>query len=246
MTDCADIVQYWHSASVPCEVAALTDTFRRCNPGLRHRVFDKAERFIVQHLTPREATAFRACAVPAMQADYFRYCAILVLAGIWSDVGLRCLGSLNALTEATTQGMLFRPIAGRPLGNSFFIFKRRNHPLLQLTLEIATTNIERRADRRVNVVTGPWIFSVLNFLHTNGSLEPAILVPKSHPQRAAIENLLTVVGDYGVLSNAFAGVQVVDLNDADNLVTPPTTHLQYKYRATRWTSWPRRRGDIFN
>ncbi|HSN78450.1 MAG TPA: DNA topoisomerase, partial [Anaerolineae bacterium] len=35
------------------------------------------------------------CAIPAMQADYFRYCAALADGGVWADVDLRCQRALR-------------------------------------------------------------------------------------------------------------------------------------------------------
>src|SRR5690348_1645791 len=86
------IIQYWHSEQVPEQIAELTATFRDLNPALPHLVFSeaKAEEFIAEHFEAREVAAFRSCAVPAMQADYFRYCAALALGGIYSDVSFYC------------------------------------------------------------------------------------------------------------------------------------------------------------
>jgi mannosyltransferase OCH1-like enzyme len=167
------IIQYWHSEDLSPEIAHLTATFRDCNPAVRHVVFceSEAEEFIAEHLTEPEVAAFRSCAVLAMEADYFRYYAVLMLGGVYSDADFRCLCPLQALIETTEGGLLFRQAPSGYLINAFFLFKAPGHPLLRLALDVATANIERCAAPRVNLVTSPWVFSGLSALHRLGPFD---------------------------------------------------------------------------
>lgn len=157
------IVQYWDAGEPPRYVADLLATFRDRNPTLPHRLYDErsAAELIAARFGEREEAAFRACAVPAMRADYFRYCAVLALGGIYSDVGFRCTDSLSPLLADGRGGVLFRRDPPGYLLNGLFAFAAPGHPLLRLALDVATANIERRAAEMVQMVTGPWVFSSL-------------------------------------------------------------------------------------
>lgn len=76
MRDKQPLIQYWHDVNVPDEIEELFDLVREHNPDMQHMVFDEvsAAAFIEDRFTARELSTFRACAVPAMQSDYFRYC----------------------------------------------------------------------------------------------------------------------------------------------------------------------------
>jgi mannosyltransferase OCH1-like enzyme len=242
------IVQYWHSEDVPAEVAALTATFRDHNPKLRHLVFNEteAEEFIAGHFTDREVSAFRACAVPAMQADYFRYCAILTLGGVYSDVSFHCLRPLRPLIETIDGGLLFRQQRPRQVViNGFFVFTAPGHPLLRLALDVATANVEQRAAAAVNLVTGPWIFSGLAEIYRLGSLDPSRLQAPNNTIKRLAGFMFEVIEDYARVSAAFERVRIESLSMAADWIGAPKAQLRYKQSDTRWIDWPRKRGEIF-
>jgi Glycosyltransferase sugar-binding region containing DXD motif len=239
------IIQYWHSAEVPDEVSDWIASFRELNPELRHLLFDErsAEELIGERFGSREVAAFRSCAVPAMQADYFRYCAVLALGGVYVDAGFRCLQSLRDLIEAVPGGTLFSNPGGKPLINGFFLFTAPCHPLLRLAVDVATSNIERRASEVVSQVTGPWIFSSLAAVHRDGSLR--------HPRRPPVVNaplvdsIAAAIGSYERVERAFEDVRIVPFDVALKWIARPDSGRRYKQSETRWASWPARRGTIF-
>lgn len=96
------LIQYWHQSSVPPSIERLSGSFRAHNPEMRHMVFSEATAtdFIEERFGAREAAAFLACAVPAMQADYLRYCAVYALGGMYFDADCRCVASLRPLFDA--------------------------------------------------------------------------------------------------------------------------------------------------
>lgn len=93
------LVQYWHSPEIPKPIARLIDSFARRNPDLDHLVFDErsAEALIGEHFGSRQLNAFRSCAVPAMQSDYFRCCAALKLGGVYCDAYCQCIANMRPL-----------------------------------------------------------------------------------------------------------------------------------------------------
>ncbi|MGC1852020.1 MAG: glycosyltransferase [Solirubrobacterales bacterium] len=241
------IIQYWHSEEIPDEITELTATFRNLNPDLRHVVFDEtgAREFITKHFTAREVAAFDACAVPAMQADYFRYCAVFVLGDIYADVDFRCLRPLSALIEKVSDGLLFRTEPEGSLINGFFLFEASEHPLLRLVLDVATTNIERRIEHRVNVVTGPWIFNGLEILRRVGSIDSARQQAAGAPFERFANSLLTVVSDCARLEEAFENVHILPFDVASNWIGSAGSPLTYRQTDAHWVNWSKSGRGIF-
>lgn len=164
-SDAFAISQYWHASDPPDGVRAAVASFADCNPGCEHRVYDEsaAEDLIVENLGARHAEAFRACAIPTMQADYFRYCAVYVRGGLYVDADMRCVRESRLLPpDPRVRGVLFgrhEPIPEREtqayswpypvgpyraVGNGMFAFRAPGDPLLELVIELATVNIEHR------------------------------------------------------------------------------------------------------
>lgn len=241
------IVQYWHSEEVPADVAELIGTFRDRNPDLRHLLFHQtdAATFIADHFGERELAAFRSCAVPAMQADYFRYCAVLTLGGVYSDVSFRCLRPLRTLTDTTAGGQLFSKETQGKVINGFFLFRSPGHPLLRLALEVATSNIELRVAENVNLVTGPWVFSGLWALHGAGSFGAFRQTAASMGLERLAESFISTIGDYSRVSKAFEDVRVAPLDTAMGWVGSQPQRPRYKSDDDDWINWRRKKLSIY-
>jgi hypothetical protein len=252
------IIQYWHSGDVPDDVAQLIDTFRGANPELRHLLFcrPEAEELIAEYFGERQVAAFRACAVPAMQADYFRYCAVFALGGIYADADYRCMQALTPLIEETDGGLLFGRLGLGSFINAFFCFTQPKHPLLRLAVDVATSNVERRSMRNVNVATGPWVFTGLSAIRRLGSFEAAwdLMTErhggKSSPYHEDVRQLLVSmveeVGDADRIVDAFGDVRTESIKKLmPEWVDTPETRLEYKRGETHWSTWQRRERPIF-
>jgi Glycosyltransferase sugar-binding region containing DXD motif len=243
------IVQYWHDRDVPDDVAESIATFRDRNPQSRHMLFDeaKAERFIADRFDEREVSAFRACAVPAMQSDYFSYCALLELGGLYSDIGFRCLRTLPPLLQADEEGLLLKRESNGNLINGFFAFGRPGHPLLRLALDVATVNIEQRvASSTVSLVTGPWVFTALFRLHRLGSIDAIRQqVPPGSEFERPMETLLETVGDPACLTSAFESIRIEPLGGTVGWIEKPSTQFRYKRSEADWVNWRRRGASIY-
>lgn len=243
------IVQYWDCESPPDYIVALTETFRLENPDTQHILFDRssAEQFIADRFGPREAAAFRTCAVPAMQSDYLRYCAVFALGGIYCDVGYRCIAPLHTFFDDCGDGRLFQRPAGQVV-NGFFGFAAAGHPLLELAVELATTNIERRSGDHVWQATGPAIFTTLWWLRELGSFEA--LGTKS--REALKGNLQPAVAALGTLAvdrqRVLRATDRISLDPIDEVrcwLAKPEADLPYKQSPTHWVGYesPIFRGD---
>jgi mannosyltransferase OCH1-like enzyme len=237
------LVQYWHE-DPPAYIAELLGGFRDRNPDLRHLVFDRpaAARFIAERFGPREAAAFGACAIPAMQADYFRYCAVFALGGVYSDADFQCGASLRPLLPPAGRGRLFRGPQGNVI-NGLFAFGSPGHPFLALALEIATANIERRRFDRVYPSTGPPIFMTLVGLREHGSFEALIERASGTPFEEWVRDYCETIGEFGRVKPACDGIDVAPVAEQDAFLRVPDFALPYKHSDSHWV---KRSGEIFH
>jgi hypothetical protein len=236
------IIQYWHADTPPDYIVELFETFVEHNPQQSHLVFSEsaAERLIAERFGEREVTAFRMCAIPAMQADYFRYCAVLALGGIYSDADFRCAADIRRLIPTGRYGRLFRGPKGNVM-NGIFAFGAPGHPFLELALEIATVNIERRISDDVFFTTGPPIFTALAALYGHGSFDALLSHLSESEHRPLVAAYCDAIGDYGRVTHAFEGISIVPVSQWREFILP-VERLPYQRSKTHWR---RAKGRIF-
>jgi len=250
------IFQYWDSEEIPDYIAALLESVADSNPELEHRVFSEstAEELIAAHFGPRELACFRACALPAMQADYFRYCALLALGGVYVDADNRCVSSLWPLIEDDRSAHMFH--GDRPLDldgvelcgiqNRLLIFKQPRHPLMEIVLEAATLQIERRVGgsaaspavgpnpgRMVWAVTGPAILTGLWFASQQQSLDAFLDRFAATRFDWLARTLAEAAGDSARLAHAFDRVGVSRLSECE-AIRGAGIELPYKASDRHW------------
>jgi mannosyltransferase OCH1-like enzyme len=245
------LVQYWHESRHPPGIAELLRSFRDHNDRLEQHVFDEASarKFISDRYGPRELEAFDACAIPAMQADYFRYCVMLALGGIYADADLRCHGAIDGLLEGPEDGRLVAKldalmIQGRPSAhvfNGLFAFRRPGHPFLALALDLATAGIERRVAESVWVTTGPGVFSAICLIGELGSLESFRELSAGQP--AVADLVCEVAGDFSRIAEALAGVRVSSV-EATTLPVSRRAEVPLPHKAAD-THWLNAQSSIF-
>jgi mannosyltransferase OCH1-like enzyme len=246
MAPSGSIFQYWHSPEIPAAVTERTATFSELNPGFHHRLLceDDAAELIATHFNDREVAAFRACAVPAMQADYFRYCALHALGGIYSDDDYDCVQALGPILEAARGGMLATG-DGRQLINAILIFAAPGHPLLRLAIDIATANIERRVEDQVAILTGPVIFRSLGAIYSAGSIEAA---ERRFPYEKISRHLreaMAMAGSQERIDDAFEGVSVIQHETMQRWISRHRGKLPHKGTHMDWVHWRRNGASIF-
>jgi hypothetical protein len=240
------VIQYWSDESVPEDVEALLVRVREHNPDLQQMIFSQrtATAFIEEHLGAREVAAFEACAVPAMQADYFRYCAVHVLGGFYCDADCYCAGAISPLLEAN--GFLIESMAmPETLNNNLFAFREPGQLFPRLAIDISTAAIENRLSENVSAVTGPFVFNLLWRAFKHGSLEEwlrgaqgsAGLRGDGERVKRQVEAIRDAVGDDARLASAFEGVQVVAWGDILDVITPGSNDLSYKKTTNHFIKW---------
>lgn len=240
------LIQYWHDESVPSEVEELFARVSEHNPDMRQMIFSQmtAKAFIETHLGAREVAAFEACAVPAMQADYFRYCAVHVLGGFYCDADCICAGSLLPLLEA--DGIVVESMSmPQTLNNNLFAFRDPGHLFPKFAMDIATAAIENRLSENVSAVTGPFIFNLLWRGLKRGSLDAWLreaegssgLTGEKKSVARQVEAIRLAVGGDSRLSSAFDGVRVLAWADILDVITPGSNQLAYKETKSHFIHW---------
>ena len=255
------LVQYWHSEEIPEEIETLLASFRERNPDLPQLVFSERSgaAFLAERYGERELAAFRACAVPAMQADYLRYCVLAETGGVYADVDFRCVEPLRPLLErraGTLFGMTdlpgpFRTPAYewrerlgpfRAVQNNLFAAGPAGRPLMRLAMEIATLCVERRIAENVALTTGPGVFTSLYFLRELGSLGAYREYVRDGAFEPMADPVCEAVGEYGRVEEAFKGVEIRPIEAINQWLRLPQPRPAYKDSGAHWLNF---RGSIF-
>jgi hypothetical protein len=257
------IFQYWHTEDVPTYIDDLFESFRHHNLDLCQRIFSEseAEGFIAEHFGLREVEAFRTCAVPSMQSDYFRYCSVLACGGIYADADYRCIRPLRPLLDRSEGGEIFlgptvHRFEGRPtrhIWSGFFAFREPGHPFLRLALDIATANLEARIPERVWPVgekvvesiwltVGPGVPTLMRFIRDCGSFDAFIERVRGSDADPFANLYCETIGDYGRIVEAFEGMYVSPYESMCHWVGNSESVLPYKETDVHWQNV---NGEIF-
>lgn len=223
------IVQFWHDLQeLPADVEECIDSWVRwTRSGFTHRLFDarSARAFIRDSLSVRHKQAFEHCYHPAMQADYFRLCYLLVKGGFYVDADDVCVGTdigwlcddgrlkVQPLCYDIASGTMVSASAFLPIDayNASWIFyfnnnpliASRGHPVIEKALQQATDLLELAGDGvlpEIQATTGPGNISKSIFVLGTGS--------------EGVENDLVVLRDWDSL--AVSKWPLTHRNDARN------------------------------
>ncbi len=239
------LFQYWDTGSPPDEVAGWIDGLRGMNPGFEHRLYDRdsASWFIGKHIGRREQAAFEACAVPAMQADYFRLCALKRSGGVYVDADFQALKPISPLIATAPHGLM-EARNGQFLSGVMFI-RPPADAFVTACLTLCTINIESRDIPNVYTATGPGVLCAVQ----------AVLKPQTAPALlAAMDNMLQADWRFPVLlERARHEIRVTDelVRSFDALSILPKGGLRpwlvaprpaYKATDRHWLNW---QGSIY-
>ena len=168
------LFQYWDCTSPPTEVAGWIDGFRTRNLEFEHVLInaETAADLIADAHGARELAAFKACAVPAMQADYLRLCAICTFGGVYVDADVQSLAPLSDLVAQAPSSLILT--YNNLFNNAFLMFREPQDAFIKACLALSTDNIETRRFNVVFTATGPGVLNAVRAILAPSSL-PAIL-----------------------------------------------------------------------
>ena len=169
------IMQFWHSADLPADIAPLVANWQQQHPNFNHQLFndDTARSYLSEHFPVAYLEAFNECAIPAMRCDFFRYAFIFNEGGIYVDAGIDCLKPLPDWLDFSQQLiMLKKPKGGGRITNSFIAAKAHSG-FIQAVLTQSLSNIQNQISNNVWLVTGP---GVINTLFKNSVVKPQMQI----------------------------------------------------------------------
>jgi len=178
------IVQFWHDlGQLPPDVEECVRSWTVWETsGFKHKLFDErtAGAFISHSLGARHKRAFERCYHPAMQADYFRLCYMLVEGGFYVDADDMCVGTdigwmaedgrlkLQPLCYDIATGTMVKPavfLRADAYNPSWIFYFNNNpliaspgHPIIEHALSQATSLIELAGEDElpeIQMATGP-------------------------------------------------------------------------------------------
>lgn len=201
------IVQFWHNPQqLPEDVKECIASWAHwATKGFRYRLFDErsAKAFIGRSFGARHEHAFERCYHPAMQADYFRLCYLLVEGGFYVDADDVCVctdigclfddGRLKAqpLCYDTDSRTMVNPSVFLRVdayaSNWIFYFANsplianRGHPIIENALSRATGLLEFAGKDElpeIQTTTGPGNLSksIFDFGTTLGGIESDLMI----------------------------------------------------------------------
>lgn len=201
------IVQFWHNLrELPEDIEECIASWARWKTrGFEHHLFDEysAKAFIRASLGARHKHAFERCYHPAMQADYFRLCYLLVEGGFYVDADDVCVGTqidwlfddgrlkIQPLCYDIASGTMVSPStflhvdAYNPNWIFYFnnnpLIANRDHPVIERALRQATELLElAREDMlpEIQATTGPGNLSksIFDLGATSGGVENDLVV----------------------------------------------------------------------
>lgn len=221
------IVQFWHDlGQLPPDVEECVRSWTVWETsGFEHRLFDErtAGAFIGSSLSARHKRAFERCYHPAMRADYFRLCYVLVEGGFYVDADDVCIASdigwlaedgrlkLQPLCYDIATGGMVKPavfLRADAYDPSWIFYFNNNpliaspgHPIIEHALSQATRLLELTDDDElpeIQMATGPGNISKSIFdlgTRTSSDIESNIVALKDWDSLAVLKWPLSYRGD---------------------------------------------------
>lgn len=154
------LFQFWNTDKGPDEVEELLASWSK-DPAFDYHRFntESAAAFIERNFDQRTLFAYRACGVPAMQADFFRYCVLYIKGGVYVDADTQNSNRLPELLQNRERGLLM--MRETRVANDFLFVRNEKDPLYLLVIGQMVKNIEGQISNNVWEVTGPGIMTKL-------------------------------------------------------------------------------------
>lgn len=144
------LFQTWETTDLTPTMQILVDGWADRNPTYMHCLIDAAGRqtMIQRHFGQDVLDAYNRLIPGAYKADLWRLCALYVFGGVYADIDMLCLGSLDDIIGETTEFVavvdIFNPRTpnAHTLANGF-IASVPKHPVLLDCIKRIVANVER-------------------------------------------------------------------------------------------------------
>ncbi len=145
------IVQYWHSNTLPNDISALMKSWSDGHSDYKHIVFndETADNFLRAHYRGKISRTFHRAQDPGQRADILRLAFLASEGGYFVDADDKCLAGLDTFVPPQAEFVGYQDNYGA-IGSNF-IGTIPGHPVIALALENAATTVSR-GDRDI-----PWL-----------------------------------------------------------------------------------------
>ncbi len=239
------LLQYWDTGDPPEEVAGWIEGVRATNPDMKHRLYDRddASWFIGKRVGERERRAFDACAVPSMQSDVFRLCAVKQFGGVYLDADLRSLQPLAGLLSRAPHGLIAS--WNGELVHNFMLIRPAQDAFIDACLRICVLNIEAQDIPNAYTATGPGVLTALQAVLRPEMTDRLLAKFDNMMQRDWLfPTVLARARREVVLSNSlrasFEALTLVSKRELQPWIGK--TDPSYKHTERHWLHWP---GSIY-
>ncbi|CAF4250428.1 unnamed protein product [Rotaria sp. Silwood2] len=191
-----------------------SQSFRRLNPNHSYLFFNdtEAEKFVRKHMSSAVVHAYEIMPIAVLKADFFRYIAIYILGGVYSDIDTECLRPIDTWTDNHTNVGLIVGVEAesptwerdyaRPLQLCQWTFAAKPyHPILKRMIQNIVTQTKHFFNKPINISivmnwTGPglWTDTVFDYLNETYHVQWPTLTKLDHTRLIGDVYILPITG----------------------------------------------------
>ena len=153
-----NVMLYWDDATVPADIVAIREQWRRFCPGWNVILFSKetACRFLRENYGADMLRLFLTCALPTMRADFFRVFWAIAEGGIYSD--LRFVPLREPLFFDPDKDLTVGRKPDGLIRNGAFFCKKGCKEMKLIAFEMMMS-VSKKEIREVDMATGPKLWA---------------------------------------------------------------------------------------
>ncbi|MDI2113137.1 glycosyltransferase family 32 protein [Commensalibacter nepenthis] len=209
------IILFWHEATPPKDVQDSIDKIRLHNPTYQVLLFDEqsAGQFIQQNYGQEFYYLYaRRCVHPSMKSDFFRMCYLAQKGGIYVDIDIDCVKSLEEIFKNYAFDCLLFYSRGQPccIDNDFIVCQP-NNPIIAAVLKKICDNL-----------TGEYSFSSVWECTGPGAVSMAVM-----------EILMQGIIDDAMDHVGLNRLQLIE----HHLMTKAYYHMELEYKKSQEGNW---------
>jgi mannosyltransferase OCH1-like enzyme len=191
-----------------------SQSFKRLNPNYEYLYYDdaQAKKFVHKHMSPEVIQTYDMMRKGVLKADYFRYIALYILGGVYSDLDTECLRPIDTWTDNHTnvdfivgvegEGIPMKGGLARQLQLCQWTFASRpKHPILKRMIDKIGEQTKKFQSSPLSVPlimnwTGPglWTDIIFDYFNETYHVEWPTLVKLQHGRLIGDVYLVPVAG----------------------------------------------------
>ena len=225
--------QTWKTYDLPEPSIKQIELMQDTNPEYKFVLYDDEaiDSFIKRYFDKEVYECFSVLNVGAAKADFWRYCILYKMGGIYLDIDSILTCNIDEIIKDTDEAVITRE--GNPYYfNQWVLIFNKKHPIMKKAIELCCENIKKRCKKSIIDITGPGLFTRA----IRQTLQPYFLpekVPNLYNMKDKDLNLIFDTED-SIAKCRFFGY---DMNKKTKFKYPGFKEL-YNTN-THWSNWAR-------